>query len=84
MSHSENYLQTSMKFSEKLFKSWTQTTKYQINLCIPKMMERSLKNQLKLFYNRIIHDNFENLSIKWIKDILENNDFRIIKFGFLV
>src|SRR6266498_4129306 len=59
--------------------------RYQLNLYLPSENDETFfKEFIKNFYNRIINtdsfDDFENLSIKWIKVTLECNDVNVETF----
>src|SRR6266540_7554536 len=84
MSHSSNYLQSSLKFSEKSIQISDIDNKASNKFMHSENDYTFFKKFVKDFYNRIINtdsfETFENLSVKWIKNILERNDMNAETF----
>src|SRR6266498_628811 len=79
MSHSSNYSQPSLKFPEKAIQTSDTNNETSTKFLPFGNNETTFSKELiKDFYNRIINtnsfDNFEDLSIEWIKTKLEHND----------
>src|SRR6266540_1767472 len=77
MSNYSNHLQPSLKFSEKTIQTPDVNGETQTKFLSSENDGTFLKKLIKDFYNRIINtnsfDNFENLSIEWIKNTLTHN-----------
>ncbi len=88
MSHSSNYLQSSLKFSENPIQT-LDTDNETPTISMPSENNAKFFEEfINAFYNRIIStdsfDNFEVLSIKWIKNTLGYNDMNVEIFLELI
>ena len=86
MSNLSDYMQSSLKFSEKTIQ--TPDTENEVPTKLITSNGTFFKEFIKGFYKKIIYtdsfDDFENLSIEWIKNTLGQNDMNVEIFFELI